>query len=75
MEVLKLTTTIDKSGYLNLKISTHLAAGAVDIVVVVNPGSSANEGSPKYDFSDLMGRLSLLGDPVEMQRSLRDEWE
>ncbi len=75
MEVLKLTTTIDKSGYLNLKIPTHLAAGAVDIVVVLNPSSSNDESFPKYDFSDLMGRLSLSRDPVEMQRSLRDEWE
>jgi hypothetical protein len=75
MEVLKLTTTIDKSGYLNLKIPTHLSSGAVDIVVVLNPGSSSDESSPKYDFSDLIGRLSWQGDPVVTQRSLRDEWE
>jgi hypothetical protein len=73
MEVLKLRTTVDGSGYLNLKIPTRLATGAVDIVIVLDPRSSTHEGSPKYDFSDLMGRLSLPGDPVEMQRSLRDE--
>jgi hypothetical protein len=75
VEVLKLTTTIDSSGCLNLKIPTHLAAGNVDVVVVLNSGSSTDEGSRKYDFSDLVGRLSLSGEPVEMQRSLRDEWE
>jgi hypothetical protein len=75
MEVLKLKTTIDESGYVNLKIPTHLAAGDVDVVVVLTPGLSSGERSPKYDFSDLMGRLSWQGDPVTAQRSLRDEWE
>jgi hypothetical protein len=37
MEVLKLTTKIDESGYLNLNIPTQLAAVEVDIVVVLNP--------------------------------------
>jgi hypothetical protein len=73
MEVLKLRATVDGSGYLNLNIPTRLATEAVDIVIVLDPSSSTHEGSPKYDFSDLMGRLSLSGDPVEMQRSLRDE--
>jgi hypothetical protein len=75
MEVLKLTTTIDKSGYLNLKIPTRLTAGVVDIVVVLNLRSSTDDSSAKYDFSDLIGRLSWQGDSVTAQRSLRDEWE
>ncbi|MBQ3747837.1 MAG: hypothetical protein IJQ34_03220 [Kiritimatiellae bacterium] len=29
---------------------------------------------PKYDFSDLVGKLHFEGDPVAFQRSLRDEW-
>lgn len=38
------------------------------------PGELAkDESSSKYDFSDLMGRLSWEGDPVAMQRMLRDE--
>jgi hypothetical protein len=73
MEVLKLRTTVDGSGYLNLKIPTRLATGAVDIVIVLDPSSSTHEASPKYDFSDLMGRLSWQGDSVAAQRSLRDE--
>jgi hypothetical protein len=75
MEVLKLKTTINKSGYLNLKIPTNLAAGTVDVVVVLNPGSSTDESRPKYDFSDLMGRLNWQGDSIQAQRSLRDEWK
>jgi len=29
---------------------------------------------PKYDFSDLVGRLEWNGDAVTEQRRLRDEW-
>ncbi|MCC5659037.1 hypothetical protein LC608_19065 [Nostoc sp. XA010] len=57
MEVLKLTTTIDESGYLNLNIPTQLAAGAVNIVVVLNPVASDGKQKPSYDFSDLVGQL------------------
>ena len=29
---------------------------------------------PKYDFSDLVGKLQWNGDAVKEQRRLRDEW-
>ncbi|MEH1778708.1 MAG: hypothetical protein V7K67_00445 [Nostoc sp.] len=74
MEVLKLTTKIDESGYLNLKIPTQLAVMEVDVVVVLNPVSSEEKQQPSYDFSDLVGRLTWRGDVVAMQRNLRDEW-
>ncbi len=74
MEVLKLTTTIDESGYLNLNIPTQLAAGEVNIVVVLNPVSSEGKQKSSYDFSDLVGRLTWQGDALIMQRTLRDEW-
>jgi hypothetical protein len=28
----------------------------------------------RYDFSDLVGRLSWRGDAIAVQRELRDEW-
>ncbi|MCC5627475.1 hypothetical protein LC613_04610 [Nostoc sphaeroides CHAB 2801] len=74
MEVLKLTTKIDESGYLNLNIPTQLAAVEVDIVVVLNPVSLEGKQQPNYDFSDLVGRLTWQGDAVAMQRNLRYEW-
>jgi hypothetical protein len=74
IEVLQLTTTIDGAGYLNLRIPTQLAAGNVDIVIVLNPVFLTNASHPKYDFSDLIGRLIWQGDPVVAQRTLRDEW-
>jgi hypothetical protein len=32
------------------------------------------EEKPKYDFSDLVGKLKWNGDAVKEQRRLRDEW-
>ncbi|MEH2320441.1 hypothetical protein [Nostoc sp.] len=74
MEVLKLTTKIDESGYLNLNIPTQLPAGDVNIVVVLNPVSSDRKQQASYDFSDLVGRLTWQSDAVAMQRTLCDQW-
>jgi hypothetical protein len=74
MEVLKLTTTIDSSGHLNLTIPTDLSSGQVDIVVILNPRRSDTLQASSYDFSDLAGQLEWQGDAVTMQRTLRDEW-
>lgn len=74
MEVLQLTTKIDESGCLSLSIPTQLADAEVDVVIVVNPVKSVEKSKLKYDFSDLVGRLTWKGDAVAMQRNLRDEW-
>lgn len=37
MEVLKLTTEIDRTGQLKIDLPTNLEAGKVDLVVVANP--------------------------------------
>lgn len=74
MEVLKLTTTIDESGYLHLNLPTQLAAMKVNVVVVVNPVGSDWKQHSNYDFSELVGRLTWQGDAVATQRTLRDEW-
>ena len=74
MEVRRLTTKTDESGYLNLHIPTHLRSVEVKIEFVINPVSSVEKQESKYDFSDLAGRLTLSGDAVGTQRTLRDEW-
>lgn len=33
-----------------------------------------DEEVPKYDFSDVQGKLEWKGDAVKAQRKLRDEW-
>jgi hypothetical protein len=34
-----------------------------------------NSKNIRYDFSDLAGQLKWHGDPVKVQREIRDEWE
>ena len=42
-----------------------------NVIVTFITGKTEIDG---YDFSDLIGKLSWQGDPVAMQRKLRDEW-
>ena len=74
MEVLKVTTEIDRTGQLKLDLPTNLEAGKVDLVVIVNPVTDESKRQNSYDFSDLEGTLSWQGDAVATQRQLRDEW-
>ncbi|GMT50243.1 MAG: hypothetical protein IEMM0008_1782 [bacterium] len=71
MSTLKLLTKIDSDGHLRLDLATQMPAGDVELVITVNP---IDKKDTKYDFSDLSGKLSWIGDPVTTQRSLRDEW-
>ena len=71
MEIVKLTTTVNAAGRLQIDIPTRLAPGEVQAVLVLQP---AGAPARPYDFSDLAGKLSWKGDAVAMQRSLRDEW-
>lgn len=49
---------------------------SLDYVKIVQaPAAPAKNGwQPKYDFSDLAGKLQWRGDAVAEQRRLRDEW-
>ncbi len=74
MQVLTLTGKIDSDGHLHLDIPTQLPAGDVELVLVINPTPQEKPNRKKYDFSDLAGKLTLQGDPVEIQTSMRDAW-
>jgi len=74
MEALTLTGIIDPDGHLRLDVSTQLPPGEVELVLVINLPTQEKLTQKKYDFSDLAGRLNSQGNPVSMQRRLRDEW-
>jgi hypothetical protein len=74
MQVLTLTGKIDSDGHLHLDIPTQLPAGDVELVLVINPTPQEKPNCQKHVFSDLAGKLSLQGDPVEIQTSMRDAW-
>jgi hypothetical protein len=69
METLKLNTRIDADGHLRLDVPTHLPAGEVELVIVLN-----RPRQTRYEFFDLVGKLTWRGDALATQRALRDEW-
>jgi len=74
MQVLTLTEKIGSDGHLHLDILTQLPTGNVELVLVINPTLQETQNRKKYDFSNLTGKLTLQGDPVEIQTSMRDAW-
>jgi len=73
MHVLKITGVVDSEGHLKLDIPTELPAGKVEVVLVINH-TFPEKPTGRYDFSDLTGKLSLQGDPVAIQREMRNAW-
>lgn len=49
---------------------------SLDYVKVVSQPtkSTKNIPKPRYDFTDLVGKLQWHGDAVAEQRKMRDEW-
>lgn len=70
MTVLNVSAETDHDGTVRLALQTPLKDQRVDVVVVVQPATTA----PSYDFSDIAGHLQWTGDAVAAQRGLRDEW-
>lgn len=62
MQTLTLIGQIDANGHLRLDISTALPPGDVELVLVINPAAPQTVSSPKYDFSNLVGKLQWQGD-------------
>ena len=74
MQTLTLIGQIDTNGHLRLDVPTQFPPGEVELVLVINPVSSTSASSPKYDFSNLVGKLQWQGDAIAAQRTLRDDW-
>ena len=61
--------TIDLPGeYINKKIE-------VLILPIEENAAQLSTPKPKYDFSDLVGKLQWKGDALAEQKKLRDEWD
>ncbi|MEP0889010.1 hypothetical protein [Leptolyngbya sp. FACHB-16] len=74
MQTLTLIGQIDTNGHLRLDVPTALPPGEVELVLVINPAAPQTAPSPKYDFSNLAGKLQWQGDAIATQRASRDDW-
>ena len=71
METLKISTTIKADGHLKIDIPTSLHEGEVDVTLIIE---NRHKPSPKYNFSDLAGKLKWNGNALETQTAIRNEW-
>ena len=72
MDVLKCKGTVDASGHISLDGKFPFQPGNVDVVLIVQP--EEKNGSNRYDFSDIAGKLTWKGDALSAQKQLRNEW-
>lgn len=73
MNVIKITKKSDKNGHLQLDIPTAFPNQTLELRLTLNLVPQPKK-KKSYDFSDLSGKLKWTGNPVETQRSIRDEW-
>ena len=74
MTTLRVRATVDPDGRLRLDVPTQLPAGEVDAVIMVDAPDNGKPTPPRYDMTDLAGKLKWQGDALSEQRRLRDEW-
>ncbi len=68
----QLLITVEESKY---AVLLQLLKSLDYVKVVSEPTQQIkNAPKPKYDFSDLSGKLQWKGDAVAEQQKLRDEW-
>lgn len=61
---------IDKNGVLRVKHPAFSLNKEIEVTIIFQ-----EEKNNKYDFSDLAGKLSWKGNSLELQKTLRNEWE
>ena len=74
MQVLRVSGKIEPDGHLRLDVPTPLSPGEIDLVLILNPTHTNNHTVSKYDFSDLVGKLTWKGNALSIQKQLRNEW-
>lgn len=72
METIRVDAVIKNDGHLKIDIPTPLEEGEFEVILVIQKKKNRVSG---YDFSDIAGKLQWNGNPVDTQRSLRNEWK
>ncbi len=70
----QIVEAIYENGLLKPLRKLHLPEGRQVNVILETEEDFAADLPRHYDFSDLAGKLSWMGDAVKAQRRIRDEW-
>ena len=62
------------SPFIHLQNHEQFLNQQVKVIVLSEEKPIQTVSKPRYDFSDLSGKLAWSGDAVAEQRALRDEW-
>jgi hypothetical protein len=71
METIRTNTIIRADGHLSIDIPTTFEEGEVEVIIIIEN----KRPKPKYNFSDLAGKLKWDGDALKSQKEIRDEWQ
>ena len=68
----------DRRLQLDLTLPDSVPAGQAEMLVVLSPAKSTDEGRARKSVLHLAGCLAdsatFAGDPVDLQKAVRDEW-
>lgn len=62
------------SPFIHLQNYEQFMNQQVKVIVLSEEKSIQTDSKPRYDFSDVSGKLAWSGDAVAEQKALRNEW-
>ena len=74
MTTLQIHAKADAQGTFHLELPGFSHGSEADLTIIVTEPPSAPNAASVGRFSRFCGALKFDGDPVAMQRELRDEW-
>lgn len=63
-----------QDGHIVIDLPKDFQAKEVEVIIIPIEKEDTTKRH-KYDFSDLVGKLQWIGDPLAEQRQLRNEWK
>ncbi|WP_353571903.1 hypothetical protein [Candidatus Albibeggiatoa sp. nov. BB20] len=79
MEILCQNLLIPENRQITLTLPDTIPTGEAEIVLVINPKHSTMTAPKEDSFLELVGILknspNFSGDPVQIQRKIRQEWD
>lgn len=69
------TITADRRLQLELALPSDIPVGEAELLIVLSPAQETTSAKSLQDFAGCLAQSATFsGDPVHLQRALRDEW-